>query len=199
MSIDELYNGTEHVQNKSRVHLGEQDLICMSNGSGSNSTCTIFAGLGISLSMPILMMTIGVVGNVLALLVLCSSRREAQARRTVFFVMLAGLAWNDLAAQLTVSPMAIVTYVNNLQWVGETPLCRYHGVMMVSFGLVIPLIVSCMSCETFIAIRFSYFYARHITRRKAQLTFLACWTVTATFTALPFVGFGSYERQYPGT
>ncbi|KAI8787322.1 prostaglandin E2 receptor EP4 subtype-like [Biomphalaria glabrata] len=199
MSIDELYNGTEHVQNMSRVHLGEQDLICMSNGSGSNSTCTIPAGLGISLSTPILMMTIGVVGNVLALLVLYSSRREAQARRTVFFVMLAGLAWSDLAAQLTVSPIAIVTYANNLQWVGGTPLCRYHGVMMVSFGLVIPLIVSCMSCERFIAIRFSYFYARHITRRKAQLTFLACWTVTATFTALPFVGFGSYERQYPGT
>ncbi|CAL1530459.1 unnamed protein product [Lymnaea stagnalis] len=54
-----------------------------------------------------------------------------------------------------------------------------------------------MSFERFLAIRFSYFYARHITRRKAQLTFLGCWGVTCVFTALPFVGFGSYELQFP--
>lgn len=124
---------------------------------------------------------------------------QAQARRTVFFVMLSGLAWTDLVGLLAVSPIAIITYANNLSWVGGVPLCRYHGFMMVSFGVVMPLIVCCMSVERFLAIKFAYYYARHITRRKAQLIFLACWAVTASFTTLPFVGFGSYELQYPGS
>lgn len=113
--------------------------------------------------------------------------------------MLSGLAWTDLIGQFAVSPIAIITYANNLRWIGGTELCRYHGFMMVSFGLVMPLIVCCMSVERLLAIKFSYYYAKHITRRKAQCTFLACWCVTTLFTALPFFGFGSYELQFPGT
>ncbi|RUS88854.1 hypothetical protein EGW08_003399, partial [Elysia chlorotica] len=124
---------------------------------------------------------------------------QAQARRTVFFVMLSGLAWTDLSCQLAVSPIAIITYANKLQWVGGAPLCLYHGFMMVSFGMVMPLIICCMSLERLLAIKFSYCYTRRVTRRKALMTFLACWAVTMLFTILPFFGVGSYELQYPGS
>ncbi|CAG5119247.1 unnamed protein product [Candidula unifasciata] len=113
--------------------------------------------------------------------------------------MLSGLAWTDLIGQFAVSPIAIIAYANNLRWIGGTELCRYHGFMMVSFGLVMPLIVCCMSVERLLAIKFSYYYAKHVTRRKAQCTFLGCWCVTTLFSALPFLGFGSYELQFPRT
>ncbi|CAG5123474.1 unnamed protein product, partial [Candidula unifasciata] len=199
--MDELTwnNITGNECNMSRVSIEQKlEVICLNGTSTKASTCDRLAH-GISLSTPIIMTTFGVLGNILALIVLYASRREAQARRTVFFVMLSGLAWTDLIGLISVSPIAIITYANNLTWVGGAPLCRYHGFMMVSFGVVMPLIVCCMSVERFLAIKFSYYYARHITRRKAQLIFLGCWAVTTSFTALPFIGFGSYELQYPNS
>ncbi|XP_005104579.1 uncharacterized protein LOC101863044 [Aplysia californica] len=152
-----------------------------------------------NVSSPILMLSLGVIGNILALLVLYSSKREAHARRTVFFVMLAGLAWTDLLGQLATGPVPIIMYLNNLQWVGGMPLCIYHGFMMISISVVTHLIVGCMSLERFLAIRFSYYYARRVSRFKAQMTFLICWVVTLLFASLPFLNFGSYEHQFPGS
>ncbi|XP_035827255.1 uncharacterized protein LOC101863285 [Aplysia californica] len=133
------------------------------------------------------------------ILFLFSVVQQAHARRTVFFVMLAGLAWTDLLGQLATGPVPIVMYLNNLQWVGGMPLCIYHGFIMISISVVTHLIVGCMSLERFLAIRFSYYYARRVSRFKAQMTFLICWVVTLLFASLPFLNFGSYEHQFPGS
>ncbi|GFR89321.1 prostaglandin E2 receptor EP4 subtype [Elysia marginata] len=199
MSLYLSRNSTEYAGNMSCVTLQRQLHALCSNVSMAGTEECNKSEQGINLAVPITMTTFGVCGNILALLVLYSSRQEAQARRTVFFVMLSGLAWTDLTCQLAVSPIAIITYANKLKWVGGRPLCLYHGFMMVSFGMVMPLIICCMSLERLLAIKFSYCYTRRVTRRKALMTFLACWGVTLAFTVLPFIGVGSYELQYPGS
>ncbi|ESP05504.1 hypothetical protein LOTGIDRAFT_73186, partial [Lottia gigantea] len=150
-----------------------------------------------SLSTPILMMSTGVLGNLLALFVLYTSKKEM--KKTVFFPLLLGLAWTDLIGQLSTAPIAIIVYANNLKWVGGEELCTYHGFMMVWFGLLTPLIACCMSVERFIALRFSYFYARVATRPMAQYAIVICWITTCFMCTLPLMGFGSYEHQFPGS
>ncbi|XP_067678376.1 prostaglandin E2 receptor EP4 subtype-like isoform X2 [Haliotis asinina] len=106
--------------------LRDVDALCKDSGGG-NATCNKQA-LGINLSTPILMLSTGVLGNVLALVVLYTSKKEV--RKTVFFTMLAGLAWTDVIGQMCAGPIAIITYANNLQWQGGDPVCKYHGFTM---------------------------------------------------------------------
>ena len=174
----------------------ELDKIC-SDPVNLNSTQCNKSALGISLSTPILMLSVGVLGNILALVVLYTSRREV--RKTVFFTLLAGLAWTDVIGQMCTGPIAIITYANNLKWQGGAALCTYHGFVMVLFGILHPLIVGTMSLERFFALKCSYFYARTITRRKAQFTIVGCWMFTVFFCTWPLMGFGSFELQFPGS
>lgn len=161
----------------------------------SNKTGCTEEGLGIRLSTPIIMFTTGILGNILALLVLYTSRKEA--KRTVFYTLLAGLAWTDLIGQLMTSPIAIMVYANNRKWVGGKPLCRYHAFAMILFGGLTPLLVCAMSIERLLALRFTYFHARVVTKKKAFIAIACCWIIVMFFCSWPFMGLGSYELQYP--
>lgn len=162
-----------------------------------NTTGCRQEGLGISLSTPIIMFTTGILGNILALVVLYTSRKEA--KKTVFYTLLAGLAWTDLLGQLMTSPIAIIVYANNLKWVGGKPVCQYHAFAMILFGGLTPLLVCAMSIERLLALRFAYFHARVVTKKKAFIAIALCWGIVMFFCSWPFVGLGSYEIQFPGS
>ncbi|XP_078657940.1 prostaglandin E2 receptor EP4 subtype-like [Branchiostoma floridae x Branchiostoma belcheri] len=144
-----------------------------------------------------LMFFTGVLSNVIALVVLCLSRRER--RRSVFYTLVSGLAWTDLIGTLVVSPFALIVYANNFKWVGGEPLCKFHAFNMVAFGLCTNLIVAVMAVERYIALSHPYFYNIHIDRKKARIAIACVWVYTILFSLLPFVGVGRYEIQYPGT
>ncbi|XP_076441181.1 uncharacterized protein LOC143280427 [Babylonia areolata] len=154
-------------------------------------------GLGISLSTPILMMSTGVLGNLLALLILFTA--EKQVRRTAFFPLLMAMACNDLVGQAATGSIAVVVYANNLQWVGGRPLCLYHGFIMVFFAVMTPLLVCSMSVERLLALRYSYFYQRHFTPGTARWVVVGSVAFTLFFCSWPLMGFGSYEHQFPGS
>lgn len=151
----------------------------------------------LSILTPTLMMSTGILGNILALVVLYTSSLEA--KKTVFYTLLAGLACTDLMGICLTSPVAIAVYANNLQWVGGKPLCFYHAFVMIFFGVLTPLLVCTMSVERVMALRFSYFYKRTVTKRKAAFVVCGLWIFVAAFCSLPLLGFGSYERQFPGS
>ncbi|KAL4236770.1 Prostaglandin E2 receptor EP4 subtype [Mactra antiquata] len=167
------------------------------DGVSSNASVCNKKGLGISLSTPILMNTAGILGNLVALIVLLTARREM--KRTMFYVLLSGLAGTDLLGQLLTGPIAIIVYANDLKWVGGDPLCQYHGFVMVCFGMITPLLVCCLSIERVIALRFPYFHERALTKRRVVIMILVCWGFVLAFCCLPFLGFGSYAHQFPGS
>lgn len=79
MAASVILGGPAQGDNMSRVRIdAELEDICANTSAVSSPACDRSAQ-GISLSTPILMMTFGVVGNVLALIVLYSSRREVSA------------------------------------------------------------------------------------------------------------------------
>lgn len=159
------------------------------------ANCTTSKNL--SILTPTLMMTTGIVGNILALVVLYTSSNEA--KKTVFYTLLAGLACTDLIGICLTSPIAILVYANNLKWVGGKPLCFYHAFVMIFFGVVTPLLVCTMSLERVLALRFTYFYKRTVTKKKAAFVVGGLWLFVICFCSLPLLGFGSYEKQFPGS
>jgi len=173
----------------------DMDTVC--DGTESNSSICDKNGLGISLTTPIVMLTAGVVGNIIALVVLFTARKRM--KKTLYFILLSAVAWTDLICQLLVGPIAIIVYANNLKWVGGEPVCKYHGFFMVYASLIIPLFVCCVSIERALAITFPYFHERAVTKKKIYVLIASCMTFVTIFCCMPFVGFGSYEHQFPGS
>ncbi|TNN53371.1 Prostaglandin E2 receptor EP4 subtype [Liparis tanakae] len=142
------------------------------------------------------MFIFGVVGNVIAIVVLRISRKEQ--KETTFYTLVCGLAVTDLLGTLLASPVTIATYVKGA-WPGGEPLCQYSGFILLFFFLVQLCIVFAMSVERYLAINHAYFYNQYVNQRLAALTLLVIYMSNIVFCALPSVGFGQVARQRPGT
>lgn len=147
-------------------------------------------------TIPSIMFIFGVVGNLVAIVVLCKSRKEQ--KETTFYTLVCGLAVTDLLGTLLASPVTIAIYVNG-SWPGEDPLCQYFGFTMLFFSLAGLSIICAMSVERHIAINHAYFYNKYVDQKLAGLTLLAIYISNALFCALPIVGFGQVKKQYPQT
>ncbi|XP_068430790.1 prostaglandin E receptor 4 (subtype EP4) b [Clinocottus analis] len=147
-------------------------------------------------TIPAIMFIFGVVGNVVAIVVLRISRKEQ--KETTFYTLVCGLAVTDLLGTLLASPVTIATYVKGA-WPGGEPLCQYSGFILLFFFLVQLSIVFAMSVERYLAINHAYFYNEYVNQRLAALTLLAIYISNMMFCALPSLGFGEVTRQKPGT
>ncbi|XP_069024931.1 prostaglandin E receptor 4 (subtype EP4) b [Embiotoca jacksoni] len=147
-------------------------------------------------TIPVIMFIFGVVGNVIAIVVLRISRKEQ--KETTFYTLVCGLAVTDLLGTLLASPVTIATYMKG-SWPGGEPLCQYSGFILLFFFLVQLSIVFAMSVERFLAINHAYFYNQYVNQRLAALTLLAIYVSNIMFCALPSVGFGQVKRQKPDT
>nr|XP_020475135.1 prostaglandin E2 receptor EP4 subtype-like [Monopterus albus] len=147
-------------------------------------------------TIPAIMFIFGVVGNVIAIVVLRISRKEQ--KETTFYTLVCGLAVTDLLGTLLASPVTIATYVKG-SWPGGEPLCQYSGFILLFFFLVQLSIVFAMSVERYLAINHAYLYNEYVNQKLAALTFLAIYISNLAFCALPSLGLGQVKLQNPGT
>ena len=147
-------------------------------------------------TIPVIMFIFGVVGNVIAIVVLRISRKEQ--KETTFYTLVCGLAVTDLLGTLLASPVTIATYMRG-SWPGGESLCQYSGFILLFFFSVQLSIVLAMSVERYLAINHAYFYNEYINQRLAALTLVAVYISNILFCALPSVGIGHVKRQEPGT
>ncbi|KAM4528033.1 prostaglandin E receptor 4 (subtype EP4) b [Odontesthes bonariensis] len=147
-------------------------------------------------TIPVIMFIFGVVGNVIAIVVLRISRKEQ--KETTFYTLVCGLAVTDLLGTLLASPVTIATYMRG-SWPGGESLCQYSGFILLFFFSVQLSIVLAMSVERYLAINHAYFYNDYINQRLAALTLVAVYISNILFCALPSVGVGHVKRQEPGT
>ncbi|XP_064604553.1 prostaglandin E2 receptor EP4 subtype-like [Liolophura sinensis] len=158
---------------------------------------TVASGPGVGIASPIVMTLTGVLGNLVSLIVLYTSKMEI--RKTPYFFLLMGQAWSNLFSYLLTAPIPIIVYANNLKWLGGRPVCQMSAFVLTGFGMVIPLFVGCLSLERLLALRFPYLYTRKVTVTKAKCIFAVCWIFVIAFSTLPLLGIGCYELQFPGT
>ncbi|KAK7164702.1 hypothetical protein R3I94_003173 [Phoxinus phoxinus] len=147
-------------------------------------------------TIPVIMFIFGVVGNIIAIVVLQKSRKEQ--KETTFYTLVCGLAVTDLLGTLLASPVTIATYVKGA-WPGGDPLCQYSGFILLFFSLAGLSIICAMSVERYLAINHAYFYNHYVDQRAAGLTLAGIYVSNALFCALPSMGLGSVARQKPGT
>ncbi|KAM6156920.1 prostaglandin E2 receptor EP4 subtype [Erethizon dorsatum] len=147
-------------------------------------------------TIPAVMFIFGVVGNLVAIVVLCKSRKEQ--KETTFYTLVCGLAVTDLLGTLLVSPVTIATYMKG-QWPGGQALCDYSTFILLFFGLSGLSIICAMSIERYLAINHAYFYSHYVDKRLAGLTLFAVYASNVLFCALPNMGLGRSRPQYPDT
>ncbi|XP_027022749.1 prostaglandin E receptor 4 (subtype EP4) a [Tachysurus fulvidraco] len=158
-----------------------------------NSTVSL---LRMEPTVPVVMFIFGVVSNLIAIVVLCKSRKEQ--KETIFYTLVCGLAVTDLLGTVLASPVTIVTYVKG-SWPTGEPLCQYFGFVLLFFSLAGLSIICAMSVERYVAINHAYFYNDYVNQRLASATLLAIYVSNGVFCALPSVGFGRVTKQYPET
>ncbi|XP_041035054.1 prostacyclin receptor isoform X2 [Carcharodon carcharias] len=150
----------------------------------------------------ILMFSAGLVGNVLALVLLGVRRKEIRTKSSVFCILVTGLAVTDLMGTCFLSPVVFVSYAQKkslIGLVGVHTLCDFFSFAMTFFGVASTLILFAMAVERCLAISHPYFYSQHIGRSFAKSALPVIYAFAALFCIMPLAGFGEYRQYCPGT
>ncbi|CAL1579287.1 unnamed protein product [Knipowitschia caucasica] len=142
------------------------------------------------------MFAVGVLGNVIAVVVLCVSKREQ--KESTFYTLVCGMAVTDLLGTCFTSPVVIATYTCG-RWPGGTLLCHFFSFSMLFFGCAGTCILCAMAVERYLAINHAYFYSQHVDRSVARTVLLVSYVATFALCVMPSFGFGRHARHYPGT
>ncbi|XP_026232508.1 prostacyclin receptor [Anabas testudineus] len=175
----------------------------VSNASCHNTTCneTLTVNGDGKPATSIFMFLAGVVGNLLALLILGVHQKKHRSRSSVFCILVTGLALTDLLGTCLLSPPVFICYARNMSLInlGGKSLCNLFGFAMSFFGLAPMLILCAMAVERCLAISHPYFYSVHIRRTFAKFTLFFIYVFSLAFCLLPFGGYGKFRQYCPGT
>ncbi|XP_051900333.1 prostacyclin receptor [Pristis pectinata] len=150
----------------------------------------------------ILMFLLGLLGNLLALVILGVHRKELRAKSSVFLILVTGLAVTDLLGTCFLSPIVFVEYAKKksmIGLVGGRTLCNLFSTAMIFFGLAPTLILCAMAVERCLAISYPYYYSQHISRTYAKVVLPSIYVFSALFCVLPMLEFGEHKQYCPGT
>ncbi|XP_029356745.1 prostaglandin E2 receptor EP3 subtype [Echeneis naucrates] len=157
----------------------------------------------VSVTFPITMMITGMVGNSLALILVCISyRKKENKRKRSFLLCIGSLALTDLFGQLLTSPIVISVYIADKNWErvdSSGRLCAFFGVCMTTFGLCALFLASAMAIERAMAITNPHWYSSHMKTRTTKQTLAVIWLLVLLFALLPIAGVGKYTLHWPGT
>lgn len=151
----------------------------------------------ITLTVPAVMFGAGVLGNVLAIIVLIRSSREH--KRTVFYRLVGALACTDLLGICATSPVTLAVYANHFKWVGGMSMCNYESFMLIFAGFSTILIICAMAIERFVSICHPFIYDKHVRKGNTTVGILILWSFAIVMGTLPIIGLGENVIHYPGT
>ncbi|XP_067895216.1 prostaglandin E2 receptor EP2 subtype-like isoform X2 [Heterodontus francisci] len=167
----------------------------MNNGSCENDTyITEEAGPAVSA----VMFAAGVLGNVLALIVLGVHKRDKRSEVSLFHILVSSLIVTDLMGTVFISPMVLTAY-SKRQTLVALHLCSYCAFAMAFFGLTSMCILFAMALERCLSISCPYFYRRHTSKRCGLVAIPAIYIFCILFCSLPLMGVGMHTQYCPGT
>uniref|UniRef100_A0A8C1YBW1 Prostaglandin E receptor 2b (subtype EP2) n=1 Tax=Cyprinus carpio TaxID=7962 RepID=A0A8C1YBW1_CYPCA len=147
-----------------------------------------------------IMFSAGVLGNVIALILLEIRRRKHPA--SLFQVLVTSLVFTDLLGTFSVSPLVLTAYLRNESLIGMSEsrlVCQYFGYAMIFLSMVTLAILLSMAVERWLSIGHPYCYEKRMSKRCGYITIALIYLFCALFSATPFFGFGEYVQYCPGT
>ncbi|KAM9394392.1 prostaglandin E2 receptor EP1 subtype-like [Pholidichthys leucotaenia] len=178
----------------------ETVLTCNSTTPPSNPTA---AGLT---------MTLGILFNVVALIILVKAYNRFRRRSKATFLLFASsLVATDLAGHVIPGALVLRRYsastgttVDQASSFHCNPAepdaaCQFLGGCMVFFGLC-PLFMGCaMAAERCLGVTRPLLHARLVTTTRTKMALILIWLLALCVALLPFFTLGTYTSQYPGT
>ncbi|XP_069805322.1 prostaglandin E2 receptor EP2 subtype [Dendropsophus ebraccatus] len=144
------------------------------------------------------MFSIGVLGNLVALILLERRRRGNRGKISLFFILVTGLVITDLLGTCMISPVVLASYARRLT-LNSLNLCNYFAFAMTFFSLATMMVLFAMALERALAIGYPYFYEKVIKKRCGIITFPVIYSFCIIFCLFPVMGFGEFVQYCPGT
>ncbi|KAM3622802.1 uncharacterized protein V6R79_003350 [Siganus canaliculatus] len=149
----------------------------------------------------ILSMTLGIISNIVALVILVNAY-SSQRRRTkaTFLLFATSLVVTDFIGHVIPGGLVLRLYLSG----GEQPdssdgMCQFLGGSMVFFGLC-PLFMGCaMAAERCLGVTKPLLHSSLVTKTRTKMCLSVIWLVALCVALLPCFQLGSYTYQDPGT
>ncbi|KAM4531634.1 prostaglandin E2 receptor EP1 subtype-like [Odontesthes bonariensis] len=157
-------------------------------------------------------MTLGILFNVVALIILVKAYNRFRKRSKATFLLFASsLVATDLAGHVILGALVMRRYSasagsksnNTYSFLGDPAnpdaSCQFLGGSMVFFGLC-PLFLGCaMAAERCLGITRPLLHARLVTTARTKIALTMTWFLALCVALLPSFQLGDYTYQYPGT
>lgn len=158
-----------------------------------------------------LSMTLGILFNVVALIILAKAYNRFRRRSKATFLLFASsLVATDLAGHVITGALVLRRYSDGTSSAGidslradptvsPDPSCLFLGGCMVFFGLC-PLFLGCaMAAERCLGVTKPLLHAHLVTTARTKMALTLIWLLALCVAFLPFFNLGAYTYQYPGT
>ncbi|XP_075999396.1 prostaglandin E2 receptor EP1 subtype-like isoform X2 [Genypterus blacodes] len=157
-----------------------------------------------------LTMTLGIIFNVVALIILVKAYNRFRRRSKATFLLFAScLVATDLAGHVIPGALVLRLYTagtgptfadptSSAPSHPDTP-CLFLGGSMVFFGLC-PLFMGCaMAAERCLGVTKPLLHAQLVTTARTKMALAVIWLLALCVALLPFFNLGAYTYQYPWT
>lgn len=150
-----------------------------------------------------LSMTLGILFNVVALIILAKAYARFRRRSKATFLLFASsLVATDLAGHVINGAMVMRRYTAGFitdSTNATDASCLFLGGCMVFFGLC-PLFMGCaMAAERCLGVTKPLLHAQLVTTARTKIALALIWLLALCVALLPFFSLGTYTYQYPGT
>ncbi|KAM9840774.1 prostaglandin E receptor 2b subtype EP2 [Aulostomus maculatus] len=168
-----------------------------SNQSGCHDSEVVESGGPIPSA---LMFSAGVVGDIVALVLLEARRRRRGS--SLYHILVTALLMTDLLGTISVSPLVLCAYGSNKSLVGMSEgkeVCSYFGFSMTFLSVSTLAILCALALERCFSIIQPYFYERHLSKRSGYIIIALIYAGGVLFCVPPLMGYGVYVQYCPGT
>ncbi|XP_072538887.1 prostaglandin E receptor 1a (subtype EP1) [Salminus brasiliensis] len=185
--------------NESEGHLTLPLLDASANDNASSDRPALRGPIVATLSM-----TLGVLFNIVALLILAKSYARLRRRSKAAFLFFAtSLVATDFVGHVIPGAIVLKLYLSGgvpaARYTQPDALCQFLGGSMVFFGLCPLFLGSAMAAERCLGVTRPLLHASLVTTTRTKLSLCIIWLAALCVALLPFARLGSYSYQHPGT
>lgn len=142
-------------------------------------------------------LVMGIVGNVLAVGILWTSRLHHQWRS--FYIFFAGLVMTDLLNNCACYPLVLRRYVSHFTWCLSEPLCDFLSFVETFCHLTSGMIVCAMTIDRYLHLTLISRQSTAASRLKYLGVLSVLLLVSALISSFQLVGIGNSQLYYPGS